>query len=288
MTASSTCWATSAALLLRRPRRREQAPCACAPVNRTPTGRMTSDATVSSGESHSMIAERDDQQHQRARDQRHHPQQALHQLQVGDGARDDLPGAQRVLLRPVEALRPSRTRGGAGRAGPRARGGPRGSGAGRRRRSGRRRWRPSRSPAGRAPRWTRRRRGRPPCAISSGPTASRLTPSTEAVRAATVSAGRRQQSLARRRIQPRARPVGTSSRAGTRSVVRSVVPSGEVVVDGRSPPRLGRHPDSSPDRGPRGDERPASWSNTPVRHFLLGPLWESRRAHVFDERCRRA
>jgi len=25
-----------------------------------------------------------------------------------------------------------------------------------------------------------------------------------------------------------------------------------------------------------------------VRHFLLGPLWESRRAHVFDERCRRA
>ena len=38
----------------------------------------------------------------------------------------------------------------------------------------------------------------------------------------------------------------------------------------------------------RRDERPASWSNTPVRHFLLGPLWESRRAHVFDERCRRA
>ena len=47
--------------------------------------------------------DRDDQLPERARHQRDHPQQALDLLQVGVGARDDLPGAQGVLLGPVEA-----------------------------------------------------------------------------------------------------------------------------------------------------------------------------------------
>ncbi|GAA4786278.1 hypothetical protein GCM10023200_20340 [Actinomycetospora chlora] len=39
---------------------------------------------------------------------------------------------------------------------------------------------------------------------------------------------------------------------------------------------------------PGGDVPRTSWSNGVVRHFLLGPLWESRRAHVFDQWCPRA
>ena len=131
----------------------------------------------------------------------------------------------------------------------------------------------------------RRRRGRPPCAISSGPTASRLTPEHRGgERGHGERRGGASSRSARRRTQPRARPVGTSSRAGTRSVVRSVVPSGEVVVDGRPPPRLGRHPDSPPRRAterPEVTNAPASWSNTPVRQLpARPPLGEPPRARV--------
>ena len=45
----------------------------------------------------------DDQRHQ-AGGQRRHRQQRLHQLQVGDGPGDHLPGAQRVLALPVQPL----------------------------------------------------------------------------------------------------------------------------------------------------------------------------------------
>ena len=65
---------------------------------------MTSATTVSSGDSHSIAADRHHHQRQQPGGQRHHGQQRLHQLQVGDGPGDHLAGAQRVLALPVQPL----------------------------------------------------------------------------------------------------------------------------------------------------------------------------------------
>ena len=103
VTVSSTCWARSAARCWA-----DQvpgtAPAGCAPPRHATTGATTSAIRVSSGDSHSIAAERGDREHHRADRQRHHEQQALHQLQVGDRAGHDLAGAQRVLLGAVEPL----------------------------------------------------------------------------------------------------------------------------------------------------------------------------------------
>ena len=211
-------------------------------VNRTPTGRMIIDATVSSGESHSMIADRDDQLPERARHQRDHPQQALDLLQVGVGARDDLPGAQGVLLGPVEArdraehaaaqvvLDPEREaapevaaqEGGAeaddGDDGHRdhqraeARGGP-GDGAVDRRAD------QQRSDGLEADAQHRGREG------GHGERGAAPAVARETSHPATGAAGRH--------VLTRGDVLGGALRGALR----------RVVVDGRSPPRLGRHPD---------------------------------------------
>ena len=103
MTVSSTCWAMSAARCCAD----QVAGNSFARVRSAiqPTaGSRTSATTVSSGESHSIAADRHDDEHHRAERERHHRQQRLHELQVGDRARHDLAGAQRVLPLAVEAL----------------------------------------------------------------------------------------------------------------------------------------------------------------------------------------
>ena len=89
--------------LLRRPGRREQL--APGPGGDQPGGRhhdQRDDREHRRQPQHRD--QRDGEEHQHARCQGHQRQQALHQRQIGDGAGDDLPGAQAVLLGAVEFL----------------------------------------------------------------------------------------------------------------------------------------------------------------------------------------
>ncbi|GAA3244366.1 hypothetical protein GCM10017691_50320 [Pseudonocardia petroleophila] len=89
--------------LLRRPRRREQR-------RPRPRGDEPGDRQQDQRDEREQRREpqhrrhRRDDEHHRPQRQRHHRQQRLHELQVGDRARHDLPGAHGVLALPVEAL----------------------------------------------------------------------------------------------------------------------------------------------------------------------------------------
>ena len=138
---------------------------------------------MSSGESHSMAASDTTTSDAVAQRERHDRQQALHEVEVGDGAGDHLPGAQRVLPLAVEpldggehlaaqvVLHVEREPAAEVAAQERRREPDDGEPEERRRRSG-----PSVAVEP-ATAWSTADR------VSSGPTASRLTPSADATRA---------------------------------------------------------------------------------------------------------
>ena len=109
---------------------------------------MTSATTVSSGDSQSIAATETTHHGEHADRQRHHRQQRLHQLQVGDGPGDHLAGAQRVLALPVQPLHRAEDLPAQVVLHATARAARPGTGAGTRRRTGPRPARPARPPAG--------------------------------------------------------------------------------------------------------------------------------------------
>ena len=172
VTVSSTCCGDVGRALLSRPGRREQRRAGVRMVTSPAAGSTTSATSVSSGDSHSIAPTRRRAAPARAERQRDHRQQPLHQLQVGDRPRDDLAGAQRVLLARRRAAARRRTRRCAGRAARRARAAHRGSGARRRCRTAERRPDERGDQGAQRAVVARPRRRPPPNRVSSGVMAS--------------------------------------------------------------------------------------------------------------------